>query len=478
MTKVGKTRISHQSEETLHHIWSYLAYTGETLVFVIAGTIISLKVFEEDSAIGWKDWVKLPALYIILHLIRWGFIFILKWPISKMGYGLDWKQAIVLGYSGLRGAVSLILALIVYLDSGVNTYIKDIVFFHTAGIALMTLLINGTTIGFLVKKLGMMRMSTVKKKMLKNLIKAYRKETNEIIEELKERKNYGKIEWEILKQFSCAEEIRNEIFKKRDIQREDSDMQTSTQFRQQSLHIDKKEYTFDELYQEAKHRYLTTLKGIYWDFFSNGQCSSRSTLLLIESADRGIDHSEDELKDFHFIRSYFKGSWYLNCMMKLKNWCFLKVFVKNYLYNNISFVYDVTVNYVEAHEECMELIHQIVHNEEILDKLKQEIRKELKHAENKLYNELEENFPEVIKAVQHKRGGYYLINKLRTFVNEMIEQGQIDFKEAKFFINKLDKQEKDLALNKLKINFEEADADFEEHCELSKILNKEQIQAL
>lgn len=199
MTKIGKTRISHLSEETLHHIWSYLGYACETLVFVIAGTIVSLKVFEEDSAIGWKDWLKLLALYVLLHVIRFSMIFILKWPMSKLGYGLSWAQAIVLGYSGLRGAVSLILSVIVYLDTGVNQHIRDIVIFHTAGIAIMTLVINGTTMGFLIRKLGLMRMSEVKKKMLKNIMKAYRAEINIHVDEMKLRKNFGKIEWDSLK---------------------------------------------------------------------------------------------------------------------------------------------------------------------------------------------------------------------------------------------------------------------------------------
>jgi len=61
----------------------------------------------------------------------------------------------------------------------------------------------------------------------------------------------------------------------------------------------------------------------------------------------------------------------------------------------------------------MEMISQIVHNKDVLERLKKEVKNELKYAENLLYNELEENFPEVIKAVQHKRGGFYLINKMR-----------------------------------------------------------------
>ena len=144
-----------------------------------------------------------------------------------------------------------------------------------------------------------MRMSEVKKKMLKNIMKAYRSEINIHLDEMKLRKNYGKIEWDILKNVARADKIRDKIFKERKIKKEETDMLASSQFRERDFQIDQGNYTFDELYQEAKHRYLTTLKGIYWEFFENGQWSSRSCLLLIEGADRAIDHSEDTLKDFH-----------------------------------------------------------------------------------------------------------------------------------------------------------------------------------
>ncbi|CAI2372737.1 unnamed protein product [Moneuplotes crassus] len=478
MTKVGKTRISHQSEETLHHIWGYLGFACETLVFMIAGTIIALKVFEGESEIGWDDWLRLPALYIILHVIRLGMIFLLRWPLNKIGYGLSWAQAVVLGYSGLRGAVSLVLSLIVFLDSGVSDYIKDIVIFHTAGIAILTLVINGTTMGFVIRKLGLMRISEVKKKMLKNIVKAYRKEVGEVIEKMQENENYKKIDWEILKKMAKADEIKKKIFKKRSIKKEETDMIASAQLRNNDLMIDKAEYSFEELYQEAKHRYLTTLKGIYWDYFEEGQCSARTCLLLIESADRGIDHSEDTLKDFSFIKGYFNNSWWMRFIIKFKKVWLINHFVKNHLYNNISFIYDVTVNYVEGHEDCLNMIREIVHNEDILDKLSEEIHREHKHAVNMLHNDLEENFPEVIKAVQHKRGGFFLINKMREFVNEMIEHGQIDFKEAKLFLHELDKSNRSLELNRLKIDFEEADHDFMEHCEIATLFKKEDLENL
>jgi len=241
------------------------------MVFLLAGVIISLKVFEEDHEIEWQDYFKLIALYIFLHIIRFGIIFALKWPMNKLGYGLDWREGIVLGYSGLRGAVSLSLALIVQLDHSVNHHVKDLVLFHTAGIAVLTLIINGTTMGFLVRILGLMRMSEVKKKMVRNLIRAYRKEVNETIENLKNKKNFGKVDWDRLKEISGGDKIKRKLFNKRKIIMHKSDMLGSKQMNDLNIIDNKEDYSNEELYMEAKYRYLTSLKGIYWEYFEQGQ---------------------------------------------------------------------------------------------------------------------------------------------------------------------------------------------------------------
>ena len=240
-------------------------------------------------------------------------------------------------------------------------------------------------------------------------------------------------------------------------------MAASTVLRRDEVIEDIKEYTMDELYIETKHRYLCTLRGIYWEYFENSQCSRSTVELLVESADRAIDHESDSIKDYTFILSYFNSSVFIKAIFKLKNLVLFKWLVKSYLYNKLCFMYDVTVNYLEAHEECLHWIGSIISNEEILQKIKAEVEEQIKMAENKLYNELEENFVEVTKAVQHKRGGYFLINRMKSFVNDMIKAGHIEGKEAAFFLDHLNNQARNLELNRLQINFEDVDLDFGSH---------------
>ena len=40
MTKSGKTRISAQSEHAVHHVWSYIGFIAETIIFILSGLIM------------------------------------------------------------------------------------------------------------------------------------------------------------------------------------------------------------------------------------------------------------------------------------------------------------------------------------------------------------------------------------------------------------------------------------------------------
>ena len=81
--------------------------------------------------------------------------------LRKLGYGLSFKQLIVISYGGLRGAVGLLLALNVDLNDKIPNRTRELIVFHTGGIAFLTLAVNSTTIGYMIKKLGIARVSRV-----------------------------------------------------------------------------------------------------------------------------------------------------------------------------------------------------------------------------------------------------------------------------------------------------------------------------
>jgi len=79
MTKSGKTRISAESEHAVHHVWGYIGFMAETLIFILSGIIMGERATADDNLIGAKDYAKLFGVYVCLHFIRF-FMILAFWP--------------------------------------------------------------------------------------------------------------------------------------------------------------------------------------------------------------------------------------------------------------------------------------------------------------------------------------------------------------------------------------------------------------
>ena len=92
-------------------------------------------------------------LYVGLHLIRAFVIATLSPILKKTGYGLSVKEAAVMVWGGLRGAVSLSLACLVDGNHLIGERSREMIFIQTIAVVSLTLLVNGTTAGMVYKAL-------------------------------------------------------------------------------------------------------------------------------------------------------------------------------------------------------------------------------------------------------------------------------------------------------------------------------------
>lgn len=119
MSKSGKTGISHESEHAVHYIWGYVGYVAETCIFLFAGLIMGT-MLRKDKYLHFDDWMLACLAFILLSIIRY-FCLLLFLPIlQRMGFGMTMKELCLVGYSGLRGAVGLCLALMVKGNDKIN----------------------------------------------------------------------------------------------------------------------------------------------------------------------------------------------------------------------------------------------------------------------------------------------------------------------------------------------------------------------
>lgn len=88
-----------------------------------------------------------------------------------------------------------------------------------------------------------------------------------------------------------------------------------------------------------------------------------SIIVLIESADRCMDHEDWPMKDWEFIQSYILSESALNWLNSLSSIPIIGTWIKKlYLFEQYSLSYDILINFLEAHEETCHLLQKVITN--------------------------------------------------------------------------------------------------------------------
>ena len=152
-----------------------LEHLLNVLLFTLGGTVFGEVIANSDERAHFTvtEWMSLLILYTFVMLIR-GAQVTLFYPILKrLGLSTNWKEMAFFSFAGLRGAVGIALALA--LDRTVREETTDeetraitsTVVGLAGGVSFLTLLINGTLAGWLLRKLGLTPPKESRKQVLK-----------------------------------------------------------------------------------------------------------------------------------------------------------------------------------------------------------------------------------------------------------------------------------------------------------------------
>lgn len=167
------------SRETITIVWETIEFIANTVIFFLAGVLFANTVLDRWGFIGWADCGWCLLLYVALTLIRAIMIYVMWIPLNLVGSPLSWTDAVVMIWSGMRGAISLSLAIIVDMEPGISKERGSRIMFHVGGVATLTFLVNATTAPLLLKLLGVTKSSHVKERTISRLAQAMLQEARE-----------------------------------------------------------------------------------------------------------------------------------------------------------------------------------------------------------------------------------------------------------------------------------------------------------
>ena len=154
---------------------SLMEHLLNSLLFALGGVVWGKVIAQRggDTVIGWEDWLYLLLVYILVMVVRFIQIGLFFPVFSRVGLKSNWKEAIFLGYGGLRGAVGVALALSLTRSvrevTGDEESVKatETLEFLAGGVTLLTLFVNGSTAGLVLKWLGLVHPVQSRKRALR-----------------------------------------------------------------------------------------------------------------------------------------------------------------------------------------------------------------------------------------------------------------------------------------------------------------------
>jgi monovalent cation/hydrogen antiporter len=143
--------------------WQVLVFTLNAVIFILLGLQfpdILERVGEQFSVGEILGYGLLVSAVVIAVRIGWQFLLAALervLPFAVPIAGQDWRERLLIGWSGMRGAVSLAaaLALPLELDSGAPLADRDLMIYLTVAVILFTLVAQGLTLPALVRALGL-----------------------------------------------------------------------------------------------------------------------------------------------------------------------------------------------------------------------------------------------------------------------------------------------------------------------------------
>lgn len=139
--------------------WRALVFLLNTFLFLLLGLQFPDVVRAAEGGVATGTLLGYAALIgLVVIVVRLAVVFLprLISPLRGADPGEDWRQCLVVGWSGMRGAISLaaVLSVPTTLHSGAPFPDRDLLVFLTVGVIALTLVGQGMTIGPLIRVLG------------------------------------------------------------------------------------------------------------------------------------------------------------------------------------------------------------------------------------------------------------------------------------------------------------------------------------
>ncbi|XP_026662993.1 sodium/hydrogen exchanger 7 isoform X2 [Phoenix dactylifera] len=413
---VARTAFKGDGQQSLHHFWEMVAYIANTLIFILSGVVIAEGVLHNDNHFErhGASWGYLILLYVFVQCSRIIVVGLLYPFLRYFGYGLDWKEAIILMWSGLRGAVALSLSLSVKRasDNLDQTHLKPEVgtlfVFFTGGIVFLTLTINGSTTQFFLHLLKMDKLSATKIRILNYTRYEMLNKALEAFGDLGDDEELGPADWPtVLRYITCLSNLDEGQVHPHTV--------TESEYHLQSMNL-----------RDIRVRLLNGVQAAYWGMLEEGRISQTTAILLMRSVDEAMDVvSSEPLCDWKGLKSnvHFPSYYRFLQMSRLP-----RRLITYFTVERLESACYICAAFLRAHRIATRQLHDFIGDSEIATTVINESNAEGEEA-RKFLEDVRVTFPQVLRAVKTRQVTYSILKHLSEYVQNLEKVGLLEQKE-------------------------------------------------
>ncbi len=157
VSALGRSRIAPHNWSFLTDLWDQIAFWARSLVFILASILVPRLLGD----VGLHDLLLLAVLVLAALAARLLVLFVLMPPLEylRLTQPISSAYKLAITWGGLRGALTLVLALAATENAALGPEVKRFVAVLATGLVLFTLFVNGTTLRLVIDLLGLDRLS-------------------------------------------------------------------------------------------------------------------------------------------------------------------------------------------------------------------------------------------------------------------------------------------------------------------------------
>ena len=153
----GPTHLHPRQWTALRQIWTQLEFWANCLIFVLASMLAANVLLKISWLYVWGVAAVAVGAFLARALVVFGMLPVLE--ATKLVQPVDSRYKAILVWGGLRGAVTIVLAMVAAGDLRLPIQVRDFIAISAVLFVLFTLFVNATTLGLVMHVFGLDKLS-------------------------------------------------------------------------------------------------------------------------------------------------------------------------------------------------------------------------------------------------------------------------------------------------------------------------------